>query len=125
MLGDLLLQVVVLLFKHVNFLAHNLCLLLEEFFFFLFLLPQLFQLEPELVLDAFEGPLRFLFFFSYHALVHFHSLLEGLFEGFFLLFLLGHALFQPAGPCLELSDFLIFLVQFLQITFGAQNRFCC
>ena len=116
-------EVVFFVLKHENFLVHDLCLLLEEFLLFLFLLGELFDFEPELVLDRFEGALRFLFFFSYDSLVHLHSLPERVFQAFLLLLVLCNTLFQPTGPCLELSDFLVFLVQLLKVTFGAHNRF--
>lgn len=114
-------KVVVFVLKHDNFLVDDLCLLLEEFLLFLFLLGELFEFESELVLDGFEGELRFLFFFSYDSLVHLHSLLQRVFQAFLLLLVLGNALFQPTGPCLELSYFLVFLVQFLKVAFGTHN----
>jgi hypothetical protein len=101
--------------------VNDLCLLLEEFLLFLFLLGELFDFESELVLDGFEGALRFLLFFSYDSLVHLHSLPERVFEAFLLLLVLGNTLFQSTGLCLELSDFLVFLVKFLKVAFGAHN----
>jgi hypothetical protein len=87
------LEVVVFVLKHGNFLVNDLCLLLEEFLLFLFLLGELFEFESELVLDGFEGALGFLLFFSYDLFVHIHSLLERVFEAFLLLFVLGNTLF--------------------------------